>query len=93
MEDCVLSLGTVNASLISPREIFLAALEHKAVYLILVHNHPSGVPLPSREDTRITEQLCQVGEILRIPLSDHIIIGDGSYYSYREHGQITERKV
>lgn len=93
MEDCVLSLGTVNASLISPREVFLAALEHKAVYLILVHNHPSGVPLPSREDTRITKQLCQVGEILQIPLSDHIIIGDGSYYSYREHGQITERKV
>lgn len=93
MGDCTISVGTANSSIVSPREIFLAALAHRAVHIVLVHNHPSGVPAPSREDDLVTDRIFEGGRMLNIPLSDHIIIGDGSYYSYRENGQITERKV
>ncbi|MGN0143114.1 MAG: DNA repair protein RadC [Roseburia sp.] len=92
MGDCTVSVGTANASIVSPREVFLAALQHKAVHIILVHNHPSGVPMPSGEDDLVTERIHSLGQLLDIPLSDHIIIGDGCYYSYRESGKITERK-
>lgn len=78
--------GTVNASLASPREIFLEALKVHAVNLVLVHNHPSGDPTPSREDLRITERVRRAGELLEIHLLDHIIIGDNRYSSLREKG-------
>lgn len=84
IQDTVISVGTVNASLVSPREIFLAALEYHAVHIILVHNHPSGDILPSRQDIQITRQLLEGGRILGIALSDHIIIGDNQYFSFRE---------
>ena len=83
-----LSRGTVNASLISPREIYLEAMSYHAVYIILVHNHPSGDPLPSEEDIRITRRVCQAGEILGISLLDHIIIGDLTYCSLRQEGMM-----
>ena len=76
--------GTVNASLVSPREIFLEALEVHAVYVVLVHNHPSGDPTPSQEDIKMTERVYQSGELLGIRLVDHVIIGDCRYYSIRE---------
>ncbi len=76
--------GTVNASLVSPREIFLEALEVHAVYVVLVHNHPSGDPTPSQEDIKMTERIYQSGELLGIGLVDHVIIGDCRYYSIRE---------
>lgn len=78
-----LSDGSVNMALISPREIFIAALESRAVNLILIHNHPSGRPSPSPQDREITEAVAKMGKVLGIPLLDHVIIGDNTYYSFR----------
>ena len=82
--------GTVNASIVSPREIFLEALEMHAVYIVLVHNHPSGDPSPSQEDIRMTERIYQSGELLGIRLVDHVIIGDCRYYSLRKQKALPE---
>lgn len=84
--DRVLTIGSVNASLASPREIFIQALQAQAVSVIILHNHPSGNPMPSREDRRVTECIAECGRMLEIALSDHIIIGDNNYYSFREKG-------
>ena len=83
--ELVLSTGTVNASLISPREVFIEVLKAEAVSMVLLHNHPSGDPMPSKQDESITMQLQQAAQILDIVLLDHIIIGDNRYYSFREH--------
>ena len=82
--DTMLSKGTVNATLITPREVYLEALRYHAVNLIL--NHPGGNPAPSKCDKEITERICQAGEMLGINLLDHIIIGDHRYISFREEG-------
>lgn len=79
-----LSEGSVRMSLIPPREIFLAALEEKAVNILLVHNHPSGDPTPSAEDKKLTDNVRELGEKLDVPLVDHIVIGDNTYVSFRE---------
>lgn len=79
-----LSEGSVRMSLITPREIFLTALEKRAVNIILVHNHPSGDPSPSREDRRLTAYVRELGEKLDIPLLDHVVIGDNQYVSFKE---------
>lgn len=79
-----LSEGSVNMSLISPREIFMAALEKRAVNILLVHNHPSGDPTPSSSDKELTHNVKESGEKLGIPLLDHIVIGDNRYVSFRE---------
>ena len=76
--------GTVNASMISPREVYLEALKCNAVNLVLVHNHPSGNPRPSEEDRRVTIQVKRCGDLLQIPLIDHIITGNSSYFSFAE---------
>ncbi|MGI6006936.1 MAG: RadC family protein [Ruminococcus sp.] len=86
--DVEISKGTVNASLVSPREIFLAALSYHAVYIILVHNHPSGNPAPSSEDIRITKRIQSAGDMLGISLLDHIIVGDLTYFSLRQEGMM-----
>lgn len=86
IRDKVMSTGTVNASLVSPREIFIEALRYNAVYIIMVHNHPSGDAHPSREDIHLTERVRQCGMLLGIELMDHIIIGDNEYVSFREKG-------
>ena len=78
-----ISRGTVNQSLFSPRELFLKALSFHAVHVILVHNHPSGDVTPSREDLEITGQAFKAGELIGIPLLDHIIVGDRCYTSLR----------
>lgn len=78
--------GTVNSSLISPREIFLAALSYHAVNLVLVHNHPSGDPTPSEEDLLITERILEAGALVGISLIDHIVIGDRCFFSIRAQG-------
>ncbi|MCI9123040.1 MAG: DNA repair protein RadC [Eubacterium sp.] len=83
---CVLSIGTVNASILSPRDIFREALRANAAFVILLHNHPSGDPRPSREDQKITAHIAECGRMLQIGLADHIIIGDNQYYSFREKG-------
>jgi len=81
-----ISSGTVNMSLVSPREILQKALSYHALHLILIHNHPSGNPAPSREDYQVTENLYRAGGIVGIDLSDHIIIGDRTYFSFRDDG-------
>lgn len=86
----VISIGTVNASLVSPREIFRKALMNQAVYIILLHNHPSGVPLPSAMDRQVTRRVEQCGEMMGIHLSDHIIIGDNKYFSFKEENLLLE---
>ncbi len=83
-----LSDGSVRMSLISPRQIFLEALHAKAVNIILVHNHPSGDPTPSRQDRELTQNLYKLGEMMDILLLDHIIIGDNSYSSFKELGYL-----
>lgn len=79
-----ISDGSVKMSLISPREIFLEALQCKAVNILLVHNHPSGDPTPSMADRKLTENIQELGEKMDIPLLDHIIIGDKRYTSFKE---------
>lgn len=82
----VISKGTVNATLISPREIFLCAFQYHAVSIILLHNHPSGNPTPSKEDLLLTRRVKESGELLGIELLDHIIIGDQQAVSFRREG-------
>lgn len=84
----LLSVGTVDSALVSPREVFLQALRVQAVSFILLHNHPSGDPSPSREDTAITGRLFELGEMMQLNLTDHIIVGAGQYFSFRESGLI-----
>lgn len=84
--DAVISMGTVNTALVSPREIFLQALSMHAVNIILIHNHPSGDPMPSNEDRRTTVRVMECGQMIGIYLADHIIIGDNKYMSFREKG-------
>lgn len=86
IRDTILTKGTVNASLVSPREIFLESLKYHAVSVILIHNHPSGDPEPSREDILITKRISYAGTMLGILLIDHIIIGDNRYVSFKERG-------
>ncbi len=81
-----LSIGTVNASLVSPREVYLSALQRNAVFILILHNHPSGDPQESREDIAITRRIKQSGEMMGIQLLDHIIIGDNCYCSLKEKG-------
>lgn len=78
--------GTVNSSLANPREIFLTTVSYHAVGILLVHNHPSGDPTPSRADMDFTERVRRAGDILGIPLIDHIIIGDHRFLSFRQRG-------
>ena len=84
----LLFTGTVNASIISPREIYLEALRFHAVGIILLHNHPSGDPTPSDADRRITRKVREAGSLLDIPLLDHIVIGDKKYVSFHEEGYL-----
>lgn len=88
LRDMVLSKGTVNMSLVSPREVFLQALKMQAVHILLLHNHPSGDPSPSRQDIEITKEIKAASDILNIPLVDHIIIGDNRYVSLKESGYL-----
>ncbi len=79
-----ISKGTVNASLITPRELFVEALQKDAVSIIILHNHPSGDPTPSKEDILITNRIKQAGNLIGIELLDHIIIGNNCYISFCE---------
>jgi len=81
-----LTSGTLNASLVHPREVFKAAIDNRAASVIVVHNHPSGSREPSREDIEVTRQLAETGRIIGIPLHDHVIIAGNSYVSLAEKG-------
>jgi DNA repair protein RadC len=82
------SRGTLDSVLAHPREVFKAALLANAAAIIATHVHPSGDPTPSPDDLAITRRLAAAGEILGVPLLDHIIIGDGRYYSFKEGARL-----
>ena len=84
----VISKGTVNASLITPRELFIEALQKNAVTIVILHNHPSGDPTPSQEDILTTKRIKEAGDIIGIQLLDHIIIGNNCYTSFSESGML-----
>ena len=80
------SIGTLSASLVHPRECFSPAIQHAAAAVVCVHNHPSGDPTPSSEDRDVTRRLQRAGELLGIPLADHVIVSASGFFSFREHG-------
>lgn len=82
----IISIGTLNASLVHPREVFEPAIQYNAAQIIIAHNHPTGDTAPSVEDKKITERLQEAGKILGIEIIDHIIVVDKSWLSFREAG-------
>ena len=90
LRDLRISEGTLNASLVHPREVFQPAINEPAASIILLHNHPSGEVQPSLEDKNITQRLIQSGKLLDIPVIDHIIIGQDAYFSFKEEGLLEE---
>jgi DNA repair protein RadC len=87
IETSTVSVGTLGASLVHPREVFKPAVRASAASVILAHNHPSGKVEPSREDREVTRRLGEAAEILGIEVLDHVIVGDG-YFSMKEHGML-----
>ena len=81
----VISEGSLSSSIVHPREVYASALLNHAAAIMVAHNHPSGDPKPSDEDREITSLLVRSGKVLGIPLVDHIVIGDGTYYSFQEN--------
>lgn len=84
--DVCVTTGILNSSLVHPREVFKEAIAERAAAIILVHNHPSGDPTPSQDDCVITQQLVAAGQLLDIPVHDHVIVGRGRYTSFAEQG-------
>jgi len=82
------SIGSMSLSIVHPRETFKAAIVSNCAALILAHNHPSGDPTPSQEDRTLTARLKQAGEIIGIPVLDHVVVGDGRYHSFSDHGEL-----
>ena len=83
-----ISIGSLNANIVHPREVFRTALIESAAHIIVAHNHPSGDPTPSREDIDITKKLVETGKIMGIDVLDHVIIGDCRHFSMKEAGHI-----
>jgi DNA repair protein RadC len=83
-----ISVGTLNASLVHPREVFKDAITHSAASVVLAHNHPSGDPEPSEDDLKITKKLVESGKILGIEVLDHIVIGKNGFLSFKEKGLV-----
>ena len=83
-----ISEGSVNSSVVHPREVFAPALLYHAAAILVAHNHPSGDPKPSQEDKELTRSLNETGIIMGIPLIDHLVIGDGIFFSFREQGYL-----
>ena len=88
LRSTVLSIGTLDASIVHPREVFREAVAGGAAAIVLFHNHPSGDPEPSSDDTRLTERLAAAGMLMGINVLDHVILGDARYFSYREKGAL-----
>ena len=84
--DEVISKGTVNMAVLEPREVLCVALRYEAVFLVVLHNHPSGMPVPSEADVAVTRRLAAACEVVGVFLRDHIIIGDNCYLSMKEKG-------
>jgi DNA repair protein RadC len=88
LRDVVVSEGTLSASLVHPREVFKPAILESAASVILIHNHPSGDPTPSREDVRLTRQLVECGQLLDLRIHDHVVIGRGRFVSLAQRGGV-----
>jgi DNA repair protein RadC len=86
IDNVSVTIGTLNASLVHPREVFKDAIKQSAASVIIAHNHPSGNPEPSEEDIKLTKRLVEAGRLLGIEVLDHIIIVDGGYFSFKERG-------
>lgn len=85
--------GSINACIVDPRLLFSAALKAKASGIILSHNHPSGNVVPSEFDKKLTEKICQGGEILNIAILDHLIVAPHDYYSFADNGIMPKQKL
>jgi DNA repair protein RadC len=85
----LVSVGSLNASIVHPREVFKPAIRCSAAAIVVGHNHPSGVAEPSNEDREFTQRLQRAGQVLGIRLLDHLIVGDGSYVSLRKEGVLS----
>ena len=83
-----ISIGSLSASVVHPREVFAEAIKYPFASIILVHNHPNGDPTPSREDIVVTERLSKAGKVMDIHILDHIIIGNKSYCNMKEKGNM-----
>jgi DNA repair protein RadC len=88
LRDVVISEGTLSASLVHPREVFKPAIVESAASIILLHNHPSGDPTPSREDLRLTRQLVECSKLLDLRIHDHVVIGKGRFVSLAQRGAV-----
>ena len=86
----LVSLGSVNATIVDPMEVFSFALQKRAVKLILVHNHPSGELTPSATDKEMTDRMLAIGKFIQLPVIDHLIISEASYYSFVDSGLLEE---
>lgn len=86
----LVSLGSVNATIVDPMEVFSFALQKRAVKLILVHNHPSGELTPSAADKEMTDRMLAIGKFIQVPVIDHLIISEASYYSFVDSGLLDE---
>lgn len=91
LKEEVVSIGTLDASLVHPRETFRAAVRASAAALLLVHNHPSGDPAPSAEDVEVTARLCEAGRVLGVRVLDHVIIGATTWFSFADAGILPAR--
>jgi DNA repair protein RadC len=85
-----ISIGSLNTSLVHPREVFRPAIRKACASVILIHNHPSGDPTPSSEDIAVTRRLYEAGRLLGIEVLDHVVIGDGRFVSFREKGLLKQ---
>ena len=86
LRDVLLSKGSLTASIVHPRDVYLPVIHHAAAAVIFLHNHPSGDPTPSKEDIEITRRLREVGELIGVRVLDHIVIGRGRYVSFVDDG-------
>jgi DNA repair protein RadC len=84
----VVSIGTISEAIVHPREVFKEAIRESGSSIIVAHNHPSGEVNPSKEDISTTKRLSEAGRLIGIPLLDHVIVCDSSYYSMKENGYL-----
>jgi len=89
IREVLVSIGSLNTSVVHPREVFVQAVRDSAAALIFFHNHPSGDPEPSREDNECTRRLVRAGQILGIRVLDHIVFGQSGYYSFSDDGRLS----
>ena len=89
----LVSMGSINKTIIEPMEVFSVPLQKRAVKLVIVHNHPSGQIMPSAADKAVTDRLIQCGLILNVPVADHLIIAEKTYYSFLESGLLAQLEL